>query len=106
MQISATNGRGQGERLVFEGESKYRMLGGSYTTCEVGNDDWFVRAKDFELDKERQIGTARNARIEFLGLPILYTPYISFSLDRERKSGFLSPTFGTTDNSGSEFSIP
>lgn len=106
MQVSATSGRGQGERLVFEGESKYRMVNGNYTTCEVGNDDWFVRAKDFEIDKERQIGTARNARIEFLGMPILYTPYISFSLDRERKSGFLSPTFGNTGNSGTEFSMP
>ena len=78
VQVSATNGRGEGERLVFEGENKYRMLGGNYTTCEVGVNDWFVRAKDFELDKTRQIGTAYNARVDFLGVPILYTPYISF----------------------------
>ena len=91
---------------MFEGENKYRMLRGNYTTCEVGNNDWFVRAKDFEIDKERQIGTAHNASVEFLGMPILYTPYISFSLDRQRKSGFLAPTFGTTGNSGAEFSIP
>ena len=106
VQVNATKGRGEGERLVFEGENKYRMLRGNYTTCEVGNNDWFVRAKDFEIDKERQIGTAQNASVEFLGMPILYTPYISFSLDRQRKSGFLSPTFGTTGNSGAEFSIP
>ncbi len=106
VQVSATKGRGEGERLVFEGENKYRMLGGNYTSCEVGNNDWFLRAKDLEIDKIRQIGTARNASVEFLGVPILYTPYISFSLDRQRKSGFLSPTFGTTGNSGTEFSIP
>ncbi len=91
---------------MFEGENKYRMLGGNYTTCEVGNNDWFVRAKDFEIDKDRQIGTAHNASVEFLGVPILYSPYLSFSLDRQRKSGFLAPTFGTTGNSGAEFSIP
>ena len=106
VEVSATRGRGKGERLVFEGENKYRMLRGNYTTCEVGNNDWFVRAKDFEIDKERQIGTAHSASVEFLGMPILYTPYISFSLDRQRKSGFLAPTFGTTGNSGAEFSIP
>ena len=106
VEVSATRGRGEGERLVFEGENKYRMLRGNYTTCEVGNNDWFVRAKDFEIDKERQIGTAHSASVEFLGMPILYTPYISFSLDRQRKSGFLAPTFGTTGNSGAEFSIP
>ncbi len=106
VQVNATQGRGEGERLVFEGENKYRMLGGSYTTCEVGNNDWFVRAKDFEIDKDRQIGTAHHARVEFLGMPILYSPYLSFSLDRQRKSGLLTPTLGTTGNSGYEFSIP
>lgn len=106
VQVNATNGRGEGERLVFEGENKYRMLGGSYTTCDVGVNDWFIRAKDFEIDKTRQVGTARSATVEFLGAPILYTPYIDFSLDRQRKSGFLSPTFGQSGNSGTEFSIP
>jgi LPS-assembly protein len=106
VQVNATTGRGEGDRLVFEGQGKYRMLGGNYTSCEVGNNDWFVRAKDFEIDKGRQIGTARNASIVFLGAPILYSPYLSFSLDRQRKSGFLSPTLGGTKNSGYEFSIP
>lgn len=106
LQINATNGRGEGDRLIFEGENKYRMLAGSYTTCDVGVNDWFIRAKDFEVDKERQIGTARNASVEFMGKPILYSPYLNFSLDRERKSGFLAPTFGQTGNSGTEFSIP
>ena len=106
VQVDATRGRGEGERLVLEGQNRYRVLGASYTSCEVGTDDWFVRAGDLEIDKDRQIGTARNASVVFLGQPILYAPYLSFSLDRQRKSGFLSPTFGTTGNSGYEFSIP
>jgi LPS-assembly protein len=106
VRLNATNGRGEGEQLVFEGPNKYRMRSGNYTSCDIGTDDWFVSAKDFEIDKERQIGTAHNARIDFLGVPILYTPYLSFSLDRQRKSGFLSPTFGSTGNSGTEFSLP
>ena len=106
VQVNATNGRGTGERLVFEGPNKYRMRSGDYTSCDVGTNDWFVRAGDFEIDKDRQIGTARNARVEFLGVPIFYSPYLSFSLDRQRKSGFLAPTAGTTGNSGYEFSIP
>lgn len=106
VQVNATQGRGEGDRLVLEGQNKYRVLNASYTSCEVGTDDWFVRASDLEIDKDRQIGTARNASIVFFGQPILYTPYLSFSLDRQRKSGFLSPTVGTTGNSGYEFSIP
>lgn len=106
VQVNATRGRGDGDKLFMEGAGKYRMLNGNYTSCDVGDNDWFVRAKEFEIDKERQIGTARGARVEFFGTPILYTPYLNFSLDRQRKSGFLSPTFGSTSNSGFETSIP
>lgn len=106
VRVNATRGRGDGERIEMESHSKFRVFGGSYTSCDVGTDDWFVRAKEFEIDKDRQIGTARNAWVDFLGVPILYSPYLSFSLDRQRKSGFLTPTFGSTGNSGYEASIP
>ena len=106
IQVEATRGRGEADRLLFEGHGKYRLLGASYTSCEVGDDDWFVRARDFDIDKERQIGTARDASVIFFGTPILYSPYLSFSLDRQRKSGLLSPTFGSTGNSGQELSLP
>ena len=86
VRVNATRGRGDGERIEMQGNNKYRILGGNYTSCEVGENDWFVRAKEFEIDKDRQIGTAYHARVEFLGLPILYSPYLNFSLDRQRKS--------------------
>jgi LPS-assembly protein len=106
VRINSTRGHGEGERIEMQSHDKFRVVGGSYTSCEVGDNDWFVRAREFEIDKDRQIGTARGARVDFLGVPILYSPYLSFSLDRQRKSGFLSPTFGNTGNSGYEFSIP
>ena len=106
VQVNATRGRGNATRIEMEGNNKYKVLGGSYTSCDVGENDWFVRAREFEIDKDRQIGTAHGARVDFFGFPILYSPYLSFSLDRQRKSGFLSPTFGNTGNSGTEFSIP
>ncbi len=106
VQVNATRGRGEGERIIMEGADKYRVISGSYTSCDVGEDDWFVRSKDLEIDKGRQLGVARNATVEFMGHTILYTPYLSFSLDRSRKSGFLSPTIGSTGNSGTEVSVP
>jgi len=35
-----------------------------------------------------------------MGLPIFYSPYLSFSLHQERKSGFLTPTYGSTSGAG------
>lgn len=106
VQVQATRGHGDADRIEIEGRQKYRTFNVNYTACEVGEADWFLRASDLEIDKDRQIGTAHGARVDFLGVPILYSPYLTFSLDRQRKSGFLQPTFGNTGNSGTEISVP
>jgi LPS-assembly protein len=45
-------------------------------------------------------------KLEFLGVPILYLPWISFPAGPARKSGFLFPSIGTSSRSGFEFGIP
>lgn len=99
-------GRGDAGNFLFEGPNQYRVKDGRYTTCPIGQDDWFLRAGDLKIDRDRQVGVARNASVEFLGVPILYTPYIDFSLTSERKSGFLAPSFGTTESTGFDATIP
>lgn len=99
-------GRGDAKMLLFEGENKYRLDDARYTTCQAGSDDWFIHARDLEIDRTAQVGTARNAYIEFMDVPILYTPWMNFSLNSERKSGFLTPSYGSTGNSGAEFALP
>ena len=106
VQVKNTSGRGEAERIQLEGEGKYRLQNGSYTSCEVGNNDWFVRARELQIDKERDLGIARDASIEFLGQTIFYTPYLSFSLDDQRKSGFLTPSVGRSNNSGVIVGLP
>lgn len=104
--FAQTDARGTAERLLFEGPRQYRALQTDYTTCAPGNDDWFIRARDLLIDKDRDVGVARDASIIFMGLPIFYSPYLSFSLHQERKSGFLTPTYGSTSRSGAEFTVP
>ncbi|BBP01997.1 LPS-assembly protein LptD [Sulfuriferula nivalis] len=98
--------RGNADILDFVGENQYRLKNAAYTTCPVGNDDWYLRVKELDIDNTRQVGTAHSAVLEFKGTPILYTPWMDFPLDGSRRSGLLAPTFGTTSKSGSEFSIP
>ncbi len=99
-------GRGDAKMLLFEGTDKYRLEDVRYNTCQAGSDDWFIHANQLEIDRTTQVGTARNAYIDFKGMPILYTPWMTFSLNSERKSGFLSPSYGGTGNSGAELSLP
>ena len=98
--------RGDAKAVLFEGQDKKRLLGARYTTCEPGVDDWYIKAKEIELDDYTQSGTAKNAYVEFKGVPLLYTPWLSFSFNNERKSGLLAPTVGTTSRSGFETLIP
>lgn len=98
--------RGNANILFFEGPDKKRLLDARYTTCKVGVEDWYIKAKELELNGYSESGIAKNGYIEFKGVPILYSPYISFSYGGQRKSGFLSPSYGTTSLSGFEFSVP
>ncbi|MCB4810476.1 LPS assembly protein LptD [Methylovorus menthalis] len=98
--------RGDASAIFFEGQDKKRLKSARYTTCEVGRDDWYIKASDLELDDYTKTATARNARVEFMNTPILYTPWISFSFLNQRKTGLLSPTFGTTSRSGFELLTP
>jgi len=98
--------RGTASQILFNGPNRYDVKEASYTTCVAGDDDWYLRAVDVDLDRSRLVGTAHDATIYFQGAPILYWPYLSFPLSSDRKSGFLTPVLGTNSARGVEFSLP
>ena len=101
-----TAARGSAERAVLEGNSLSRLFRAEYTTCPVPRSDWFLRVSELEIDNTKNMGTAYNSAVYFLGVPILYSPYMSFPLNNARTTGFLAPTLGTSGKSGFEFSLP
>jgi len=102
----ASNARGDAKAIFFEGQDKKRLTGARYTTCAADVDDWYIKASEIELNDYTDSGTAKNAHIEFKGVPLLYTPWISFSFNKQRKSGLLAPTIGSTSRSGFEVLAP
>ena len=104
--LLAQNGRGEAEHIEFIDKDRYKLQDATYTTCAVGDDDWYLKVKDLDIDKSRSVGTARNATLRFLGVPILYTPWLDFPLNNARKTGVLAPTFGTTERSGLDIVVP
>lgn len=99
-------GRGKGDQLEFLGQDKQRLTNVEYTTCKPGDDSWLLRAKTIDLDQEEQVGQARSASVVFKGLPILGSPYMSFPLGNERRSGFLPPSLGLTSKTGIDVTVP
>ena len=105
-KFDASSVRADAKSIFFEGPNKKRLKNARFTTCEAGVDDWYIKAKEIELNDFSDSGTAKNAYVEFKGVPILYTPWIGFSYNNQRKSGILAPTIGSTSRSGFEVSVP
>jgi LPS-assembly protein len=99
-------GSGEASRIDFAGEGLYRLFGATYSTCAPGARDWYAQADEIELDYNRETGEAKNARIVFKDSTLLYTPWLTFSLNDKRKSGVLPPTIGTSTNSGFDVTVP
>ena len=101
-----SEGRGDAERIDLEGENQYRLTAATYTTCKPGNDDWYLSAAELKLDYDNEVGSGDDATVRFFGVPIFHSPWVSFSLSDERKSGFLTPSYGATSDSGLVFTVP
>lgn len=101
-----TEARGKAERIDFEGENRLRLFNATYTTCKPGQDDWYASADELALDYDREVGSGKGATVYFQGVPIVHSPWMSFSLNNQRKSGFLAPSFGTSSQSGIELMTP
>jgi LPS-assembly protein len=105
-RIPAIRARGEAGHAAFLGAglSEYRSI--SYSTCQPGQDDWLLEAEELRLDTNEGLGTARHAKLHFLGVPVLYAPTFTFPIDDRRRSGLLVPKLGFSDNTGVDLSVP
>jgi LPS-assembly protein len=105
-QILDRNGRGFARELAVHPDGKVALEQVRYTTCPVGNEDWMLQASSLDLDTAKQDGVGHGVHMRFKNIPIFYTPYISFPLGDERKSGILFPNFGHSTSNGYELEVP
>ena len=104
MRGSHTNGRS--ELIKQKGPDQLELQKATYTTCPAPDPSWHIASGNITLNNATQQGTAKNVTLRIGDVPIFYFPWLSFSLNNERKSGFLSPRAGVSDSSGYELSIP
>ncbi len=68
---------------------------------------WQLKANRIIHDQEEQVIKYRDATFEVMGVPIAYTPYFEHPDPTvKRKSGFLAPTAGSSDNLGITAQLP
>ncbi len=106
-RIEEMHARGQATHVHRDGQLEtIELTGASYTTCAPGANDWEVRAGQLLIDNQAGRGVAEDATLRIAGIPIAYLPYYSFPIREERKTGFLTPSFGRSEDSGTEVTLP
>lgn len=97
-RFTATEGR-------REDGVKTTMTDASYTPCKVCETDpkplWQIKADKVIHDSKEKTVEYKNARLEFLDVPVVYAPIFSHADPSvKRKSGFMRPLFGWKNNTG------
>src|SRR5690606_19598152 len=98
--------RGEARSIRHEYPTRSEFSVVDYTTCDPEDNFWKFSASEINLNHEKNRGDARNVVLRIKDVPVLYTPYISFPLSKERKTGFLFPSFGSTNRNGYEVQTP
>lgn len=105
-ELRDRSARGAAESIDLSPQGILRLNGVTFTTCPADDVAWQVRAGALTLNTGERIGSGRDARVDFKGVPILYLPWLSFPLGTARKSGFLFPSVGHSTRSGGQLAVP
>ena len=103
--FGAASAEHQGDQTIF--------TDGSYTACEPCKENpekpplWDVKATKIVFDHKEHMVYFTNARLEFMGVPLAWSPYFAVpDPSVKRKSGLLAPSIGYADKLGFFGTVP
>ena len=86
------------------GPRTYRLTDGAFTSCVQPTPRWQLQVSSATLDLG-EYARMRHARLLLKGVPLFYLPFMHYPIQGEdRATGFLMPTFGTSNVQGSSIS--
>ena len=92
------------ERVERVGLNEIVVTDGKFTACIDAVPQWSFTASEARIRSNDKI-KLKNAKFRVRDVPILPVPYASIPIKKEdRQSGFLTPTFGFSQNKGFRFS--
>ncbi len=97
---------GRAKEIYSEESGILRCKKATYSTCPPDVTPWYIWSNTLILDRNENRGVASNAIFYVRKVPVFYMPYFSFSLDRKRKSGFLTPAPTYSSKSGYSIDFP
>jgi LPS-assembly protein len=104
-QLLDRHARGNASLVELVSSDQIRLSNASYTTCPPGDDAWLLKTKRLSLYQAINEGRASHIILEAGGIPVFYFPYMTFPLGK-RKSGILVPSYGSSETTGTDISLP
>lgn len=98
--------QGHAERVRRDTEGVTRLDDATWSTCPPQAEAWHIAADYVRLDPAARQGHARHVSLWFKGVPLFYSPWFSFPLGSERKTGLLPPRIGSSSASGAFVATP
>ncbi|WP_432786845.1 LPS-assembly protein LptD [Oligella sp. MSHR50489EDL] len=83
-----------------------RLFNATFASCPCPDPSWYLAAERVDLYDDENEGIARNAKVYVGDIPVFWSPYFTFPLRQEKKTGFLTPTFSYSSRSGADIIAP
>jgi len=99
-EVGAEGAHGKSEQIKLIDKNNLQLTDATYTSCPVSIDSWHFASSQIKLNKETQIGSAKNVTLKVGDVPVFYFPWLKFPLNNQRLSGFLAPRARVQSNAG------
>ncbi len=76
------------------------------SSCDAACPDWHLEFTSLDFNTSSKWINIWNPVLYMKDTPLLYFPYLGFSTDKERRSGFLRPYFGVSSRDGFFYTQP
>jgi LPS-assembly protein len=111
--LMSDRSRVAGNTALRTNGNRVEIRRGVYSPCDLCKDDpkkppvWQLKAARMVHDESAKQIEYQDTWLELLGIPVLYTPYLSHpDPSVKRRSGFLVPSFGGSSELGTHATIP
>ncbi|MDU7692846.1 MAG: LPS-assembly protein LptD [Helicobacter sp.] len=84
----------------------YNFEGAMLSGCSIDEPIWHVSVSSGSYDSKDNVFSLWNPTLYVGDVPVFYSPYLLFSVNRTRKSGILFPDFGSSNRDGFIYAQP
>ena len=97
-------------RSSYSSEKELKVYKAVFSTCNIENKKcrgWELNSDEFTHNKVKKVFEYRNSWLKLFDTKVLFAPYFSHPDPTiKRKSGFLTPSYGSSDTLGTQINFP